>query len=597
MADLTAHAALGITSELLVQAQVRRVDDLEARERLTTKHPGNLAGILYPYLQPNNGHATTYRLRRDHPEIEHGKPKDKYLSAWGDAKRLYFPPGCAALLTDITVTVLLAEAEKSVLSIMCASQTVGRSVLAVGTSGCWGWRGRIGKTEDANGARVDEMGPLPDLDFITWNDRQVVIAFDANSATNESVQIARRGLAKVLTGRGALVRIVDLPTEPGVNGPDDYIGRHGAEMFFALVNKAGTLETAGRHVTLQSASELVMRRAIYLFDQRVPVGMLSLLAGREGLGKSLLSQTIAADLTQGRLAGCYRGKPKSVIIVATEDAWEYVIVPRLKVAGADASRCFRVNITTTKYGSVELSLPDDLPALTPLVKQHDVALLLLDPIISRLGSKLDTHVDAEVRQALEPLRGFAEALRLAVLGIIHPNKSQSGIPTDPLNMIMGSRAFSAVSRSTLFLQADPEDARLYLLHIKNNVGPQAPTLEFSITDALAGFDDAREEVHAPRVDWRGEHDPQERWQNLLQELRSKEQKAKAPDSARVSAAEFLSRYLAKGPAESSVVIAAASKAGIIKRTLQRAADDLKITKSWTQDHPPKMLWALMEDPF
>ena len=68
---------------------------------------------------------------------------------------------------------------------------------------------------------------------------------------------------------------------------------------------------------------------------------------------------------------------------------------------------------------------------------------------------------------------------------------------------MGSRAFSAVSRSTLFLQADPEIARLYLLHIKNNVGPQAPTLECSISDAVAGLDDAGEEVHAPRVEWLG----------------------------------------------------------------------------------------------
>jgi hypothetical protein len=211
---------------------------------------------------------------------------------------------------------------------------------------------------------------------------------------------------------------------------------------------------ASRLLTLQPASEIAMRRAVYLWQQRLPLGMLSLLAGREGLGKSLLSQTIAADLTRGRLSGCHGGSPKGVIIVATEDAWEYVILPRLKAAGADLSRCFRVNVTSTKYGSVEVSLPEDLPALKPLVEQHDVALILLDPIISRLGKKLDTHVDAEVRQALEPLRAFAETLRLSVLGIIHPNKSQTGIPIDPLNAIMGSRAFSAVSRSTLFLQAD-----------------------------------------------------------------------------------------------------------------------------------------------
>src|SRR5262249_17167532 len=74
-ADLAAHAALGITTDMLARAQVRRVDDFDARERLTSKHPGDLSGILYPYLSPTNGHATTYRLRRDHPEMEQGKPK------------------------------------------------------------------------------------------------------------------------------------------------------------------------------------------------------------------------------------------------------------------------------------------------------------------------------------------------------------------------------------------------------------------------------------------------------------------------------------------------------------------------------------------
>jgi len=351
-------------------------------------------------------------------------------------------------------------------------------------------------------------------------------------------------------------------------------------------------EATARLLTLQPASEIPMRRAVYLWDQRLPVGTLALLAGREGFGKSLLSQTVAAQLTRGRLKGCYEGQPKGVIVVATEDAWEFVIVPRLAAAGADLTRCFRVNVTNIKYGPVEVSLPEDLPALKPLIVQGNVALLSLDPIISRLGRKLDTHVDAEVRQALEPLRAFAEGLRLSVLGIIHPNKSQAGIPTDPLNAIMGSRAFSAVSRSTLFVQADPDDTRLYLLHIKNNVGPVAPTIEFSIRDAVAGFDDTREEVHAPQVNWLGERDSHERWQTLLHDLRRKEQSTNAPDSARDVAMEFLALYLTTDPVEAPTVIKAANEAGIVKRTLQRAAEDLGVLKSWSQDRPPKMLWSL-----
>lgn len=250
-ADVAAHVALRITPEMLERAHVRRVDDLEARDKLAMlKRSGDLAGLLYPYVNPITGYDWTYRVRRDHPEMEDGKPKAKYLSSFSDKKRIYFPPGCAALLTDTTIPLIIAEAEKSVLSITCAAEEIGRAVLAIGLGGCWGWKGRIGKATDAKGATVDETGPLTDLDLITWTGRAVEIAFDANAATNTSVQAARRALAKELRGRGAVVRLVDLPVEPNVNGPDDYIGQHGAEAFFTIVDQAGATGAANASVVL-----------------------------------------------------------------------------------------------------------------------------------------------------------------------------------------------------------------------------------------------------------------------------------------------------------------------------------------------------------
>ena len=161
--DVATHAALGITTALLERAQVRRVSDREARELLTSKHSGDLAGILYPYLGPLSGREAAYRLRRDHPEMEGDKPKDKYLCSWGDNRHLYFPPGCAGKLSDVADDVIIVEAEKSALAVTCAAERVGRKVLAVATGGIWGWRGIVGKTVDVHGARVDEKGPLPDL--------------------------------------------------------------------------------------------------------------------------------------------------------------------------------------------------------------------------------------------------------------------------------------------------------------------------------------------------------------------------------------------------------------------------------------------------
>ena len=237
-ADLALHACLGIPEELLEQAYVERVTDSEARTRLSSRHSGDLAGLLYPYRDPVTGEPQTHRLRRDHPEIENGKPKDKYLSAYGDSKHLFFPPNAGELLADTSALVVIVEAEKSILAIMAAAARAGRRVLVVGTGGCWGWRGRVGKTTDATGARVDEKGPLPDLARITWTNRDVVVLFDANAATNQKVQAARSALAQDLLTRGTAVRIGEIQTEDGINGPDDYIGKHGDAALFQLLDTA-----------------------------------------------------------------------------------------------------------------------------------------------------------------------------------------------------------------------------------------------------------------------------------------------------------------------------------------------------------------------
>ena len=117
-------------------------------------------------------------------------------------------------------------------------------------------------------------------------------------------------------------------------------------------------------------------------------------------------------------------------------------------------------------------------------------LLLLDPLMSRLSDRLDTYRDAEVRLALEPLAALANRAHLTVLGIIHHNKSGS---TDPLQVIMGSRAFTAVARSvhTVILDPDDETNRRRLFGTpKNNLGlSDLPTFSFVIDSFAIETDD------------------------------------------------------------------------------------------------------------
>jgi hypothetical protein len=344
--------------------------------------------------------------------------------------------------------------------------------------------------------------------------------------------------------------------------------------------------SAPRELRLVSADTIEMQPVRWFWQDRVPLGSFGLIPGREGIGKSMLSYTLAADTTRGRLDGVFKGQPRSVIICATEDSWAHTITPRLRAAGADLSKVYRVDVIT-KSVNVELSLPSDVEALTAkIVERGDVALVLLDPLIARLASKLDTHKDAEVRQALEPISRMADEVGAVVLGIIHVNKGSS---RDPLNMVMGSRAFAAVARFAIFVALDPDDEERRLVgQVKNNLGRMdLPTLSFTIADQLVATTAAGDEIRTGKLVWGADDDRSIR--DVIGEAASKEREKK--DTPRVQAEEWLSNYLGDftGPVLREEVMAAAEKAGHHATTLKRAVKELGIVST---PAGRKTMWAL-----
>ena len=105
--------------------------DSEARELFGIRGDGDMAGIIFPYLDPSNGHRITARLRRDNPEIVDGELKRKYICPFGDRRILYFPPGAAALLADPTVWVVLVESEKAALALTAWAARRGLRIVAI----------------------------------------------------------------------------------------------------------------------------------------------------------------------------------------------------------------------------------------------------------------------------------------------------------------------------------------------------------------------------------------------------------------------------------------------------------------------------------
>jgi hypothetical protein len=339
------------------------------------------------------------------------------------------------------------------------------------------------------------------------------------------------------------------------------------------------------HLHLTRASLIKVRPVRYAWRGRIPLGSITLLGGREGIGKSVCLYSLFAEITRGSLDGDLLGTPRNVIIAATEDSWEHTIVPRLIAADADLNRVYRVDVATPDSTQIPLSLPRDLPALEREALDIQAAAIGLDPLLSRLDSKIDTHKDADVRRGLEPLAALADATNAAIVGLIHINKSNS---QDVLSTLMASRAFAAVARAVLVVMVDPEDEQTRLLGLaKTNVGRlDVPTLRFTI-DGIKVADTPEGEVWTGRLAWAGES-----VQTIREHFEAASESA-GDRTATSEASDWLSDYLTSegGTAESAAVKAAGKRAGHSIDALKRARKKLRIVSD-SRGFPRRTYWIL-----
>jgi hypothetical protein len=260
-------------------------------------------------------------------------------------------------------------------------------------------------------------------------------------------------------------------------------------------------------------------------------------------------------------------------------------VPRLMAAGADLTRVARVDVVTSDGVETVLTLPRDNTELTRVIREADAALVILDPLISRLSSKLDTHKDAEVRQALEPLVHLADKTDAVVLGIIHVNK---GASRDPLNMVMGSRAFSGVARAVLFVAENPEKENSRVLgQPKNNLGRcDLPTRVFSIEETHV-LTTPEGEIFSGKLKWEGETD------RTIREIVEENHEGGSHKTAVGEAKDWLDDFLKmnNGVAESASCKKEGHKAGHSKSAIERAYKKLRI-KTESAGFPRRTWWLL-----
>ena len=304
----------------------------------------------------------------------------------------------------------------------------------------------------------------------------------------------------------------------------------------------------------------------WLWYGRIAIGKLTMIAGDPGLGKSLVTATLATHVSKGYPWPVDKSKPLigDVIFISAEDDPADTIKPRLEAAGAD---CNRIHIVEAIRETVEegessqhmFSFKRDITALADLLSSlPNCSLVIIDPVSAYLDSA-DSNNNSDIRGLLAPLSELASKHKVAIVLVSHLNKNKGGSAS---YRVMGSLAFTAAVRTAYIVTKDKENPeRRLLMPLKSNISKDRTGLAYSIVEA---------DNNAPVIAW--ESEPVEMTAEEALEMSESLEENTATDEA----VNFLIDLLAEGPVKADEAKKEAQKIGISPKQLRTARGKMGI---------------------
>jgi len=286
----------------------------------------------------------------------------------------------------------------------------------------------------------------------------------------------------------------------------------------------------------------------WLWQHRLAAGTLAMLSGEPGSGKTWVALAIAAALTRGR--DPFTGeklKPATVLYASAEHAAAQVIQPRFAGLHGDPARLviLRRAVSASSMSSPDSALHDLPNALVNALQKTQAHLVILDPWDGLWALDLDR------------LARLAELHRCCILLIRHLAKPAVGRPAHRGRVSIDC---CAALRTEFLVGSSPDaPAQTALLHVKSNLGPLAPPLDYRIGEA-------------GNFHWAG-----------LSNLTPEDLLAARPTGAglpkRKFAAQWLRDCLQPGSQTQGSIEVAAERDGVCIATLRRAKFDIGVRSS------------------
>ena len=259
----------------------------------------------------------------------------------------------------------------------------------------------------------------------------------------------------------------------------------------SAAGEAKSCDRNGRQITWRTAAEISDRRPEWAWTYggggRLMRSTLVLFAGRPDAGKSTAARWFAAGYTNGTIEGCFYGEPQNVAYIATEESLECMVKPSLRAVQADMTRVHFPEVQLDGH-QVRLMSNVDEEALTADFRDRGITIVIVDPVMSAIGSMTDINKNNETRAYIEPWARIAEAINGLTIGIVHLIKAPGG---DIVAAINGSSAFGEVARAVIAFARDlqSDDDQCVLSQEKNNAGRRDLALTYTVESATVTTDD------------------------------------------------------------------------------------------------------------
>lgn len=351
----------------------------------------------------------------------------------------------------------------------------------------------------------------------------------------------------------------------------------------ATVYKAGELPKGAvqaKALNLTPMSDVEAKRPSYLISPYLPRGMLSIMGGVSGSGKTYLALSWAAAVSNGcKLPFQSWDSPAPpaghVYYFTQENDPNTVLRPRLDQLGANLDKILTLTTSGATYDPLTLNDPrlEDAALLYP------PSLIIFDPIQSYLGAGVDMNKAERVRPVLDWLGDFAKRHKCSIVLVSHMSKPGAG-NTSALDRLLGSSDFRNAARSIIVVGHDPDDKDYRVFaHGKNSIGAPGESQRYHIDSALGVVYDGPSDLSADDIlrqgDGRGKNKPAITLSNAVSQLEN----LLGPE----------------GCATLEQVDALQSGAGMSQRTMYNARRELALQSVYVGQPPNRKTWWVRPD--